>query len=682
MKQDRNKKEIKEKIFQLRKKLSEYNYQYYTLDTSEISDYNFDKKLRELFLLEKEHPEFYDPSSPTLRIGVEGEKKYTNSSIYSHKYKMYSLQNTYSKKELITWKKRIHQSISSSLSFVCELKYDGVSINLIYKNGFLTHAVTRGNGKKGEEVIENVRTIQSIPLKLIGEKHPSYLEIRGEIFLPIKKFLEINAKRTISGKKPYANPRNTASGTLKIKNSKEVYKRTLSCIVYSVMGKNLPFDTQYQALKTLRNWGFEISENFLLCSKKTKDIFHFLDYWTQWKKTLPYQIDGIVIKVNEYQNQFLLGYTNKYPRWAIAYKFRPKKLSETRLLNLKFQVGRTGIITPVAEVMPKKISGTIVKRVTLYNDHFIQKMGIHYGDALLLEKGGDIIPKVAKINLKKRLINASPIYFLKKCPSCKSHLRKKNELFYCPNNFCPSQNMKKIQHFVSERAMNIKGIGKEMIKKLYQKGFLYNISDLYQLKKEKLLQIDGVKEKLADFLIKNIEKSKDNLYQRVLYALGIPHVGEDISKKLTEKFSNVNSLMQAEEPQLTSISGIGKKISESIKTFFSIKENKKIVEILMKHGLNFSDFYKKNPVKNQYSPIEGKSFLFTGRLSSMTRNKAKKLVELLGGRVFHTVNKKIHFLVVGKNFGSKLEKCMKKNHIKILTEDIFMKFLEQEKKEK
>ncbi|WP_185852517.1 NAD-dependent DNA ligase LigA [Blattabacterium cuenoti] len=680
MKKDRNQKDIKEKIYQLRKKLSEYNYQYYALDTSEISDYNFDKRLRELFLLEKKHPEFYDPNSPTQRIGVE-KKKYADSSIYYHKYKMYSLQNTYSKKELITWKKKIHKSISSSFSFVCELKYDGVSINLIYKNGFLTHAVTRGDGKKGEEIIENVRTIQSIPLKLIGENHPAYLEIRGEIFLPIKKFLEINAKRTISGNNPYANPRNTTSGTLKIQNSKEVYKRTLSCIVYSVRGKNLPFDTQYQALQTLRNWGFEISEKIFFC-KKLKEIYHFLDYWSQWKQTLPYQIDGIVIKVNEYQNQSLLGYTNKYPRWAIAYKFRPKKLSETKLLNLKFQVGRTGIITPVAEVIPKKISGTIVKRVTLYNDHFIKKMGIHYGDVLLLEKGGDIIPKVAKINLKKRLINASPIYFLTKCPSCRSHLRKKNESFYCPNNLCPSQNMRKIQHFVSERAMNIKGIGNEMIKKLYQKGFLYNISDLYQLKKEKLLQIDGVKEKLADSFMKNIEKSKDNSYQRILYALGIPHVGEYISKKLTEKFLNINSLIQAEEAQLISISGIGKKVSESIKTFFSTKENKKIVGILMKHGLNFFDLYKKNPVKKKYSSIEGKSFLFTGRLSSMTRNKAKNLVELLGGRVFHTVNNKIHFIVVGKNFGSKLERCMKKNHIKILTEEIFLKLLEQEKKEK
>ncbi|WP_185881655.1 NAD-dependent DNA ligase LigA [Blattabacterium cuenoti] len=677
MKNDR--KYIKEKISQLRKKLLEYNYQYYTMDTSEVSDYNFDKKLRELFLLEKEHPEFYDPSSPTIRIGVEDPTHYS-SIYYYHKYKMYSLQNTYSKKELMTWKKRIQKSISSSLSFVCELKYDGVSINLIYKNGFLTHAVTRGNGKKGENVIENVRTIQSIPIKLIGENHPAYIEIRGEIFLPIKKFLEINAKRTISGKNPYANPRNTASSTLKIQNSKEVYKRTLSCIVYSVMGNNLPFDTQYQALQTLRNWGFEISEKVLLC-KTYKEIFHFLDYWSQWKHQLPYQIDGIVIKVNEHHNQSILGYTNKYPRWAIAYKFRPKKLSETKLLNLKFQVGRTGIITPVAEVIPKKISGTIVKRVTLYNDHFIQKIGIHYGDALLLEKGGDIIPKVAKVNIKKRLINASPIYFLTTCPSCRSHLIKKNELFYCPNHLCPSQNMRKIQHFVSERAMNIKGIGNEMVKKLYQKGFLCSISDLYQLKKEKLLQIDGVKEKLADSLIKNIENSKDNSYQRVLYALGIPHVGEYISKKLTEKFLNLNSLIQADEPQLTSIPGIGKKISESIKTYFSINENKKLVEILMKHGLNFSSSYK-NIVKNQFSPIEGKSFLFTGRLSSMTRNKAKKLVELLGGRVFHTVNNKIHFIVVGKNFGSKLEKCMKKNHIKILTEEIFIKLIEQGKKEK
>ncbi|AWU44566.1 NAD-dependent DNA ligase LigA [Blattabacterium punctulatus] len=672
------KKYIKEKIYKLRKELSEYNYQYYILDTYNVSDYEFDKKLRELYLLEKKNPEFYDPKSPTIRIGGRIHPKKYGSTIIHHKYKMYSLQNTYSKSELMIWKNRIDQSISF-YSFVCELKYDGVSINLIYKNGLLTNAVTRGDGKKGENVTKNVRTIKSIPIKLIGETYPRYLEIRGEIFISKKKFIEINIKRKKKGIIPYSNPRNTASGTLKIKDSKEVSKRNLSCIVYTVIGKNLPFDTQYQSFKYLRNWGFQVPETAMLCKTK-KDIFHFMDYWNLWKNHLPYHIDGIVIKVNEYQKQYLLGFTNKYPRWAISYKFR-QILSETKLLNIKFQVGRTGIITPVAYVRPTNISGTMVKKVSLYNDRFIQKMDLHYGDYIFLEKGGDVIPKVTKINVKKRLINANPIYFLKKCPSCESYLIKKNKLLYCSNNNnCPSQRIGKIQHFVSIQAMNIQGIGNKMIKKLYKKGFLYKISDLYRLKKEEFLQLKGVKEKLTDNIIKNIEKSKYNSYYRVLYGLGIPHVGEYISKKLTETFTDINYLINADYNILTSISGIGKKIAKSISTYFSIMENKKMVEKLIKYGLNFSK--KKYSIMEGKSMIEGKSFVFTGKLSCMSRNIAKNMVEILGGKVFSTVTNQINFIVVGKNFGSKLEKGMKKNNVKILTEDIFIELLKKENKEK
>ncbi|WP_185870257.1 NAD-dependent DNA ligase LigA [Blattabacterium cuenoti] len=664
---------IKEKIDQLRKELSEYNDKYYTLDTSDVSDYDFDKKLKELSLLEKYHPELYDPTSPTIRIGV-GNPSSSSTTNY-HKYKMYSLQNTYSKKELIIWKQRIHQSVSSFLSFVCELKYDGVSINLIYKNGCLTHALTRGDGEKGEDVTENVRTIQSIPLKLKGKNYPSYLEIRGEIFLPIKKFMEINTERIKNGIPPYANPRNTASGTLKIHDKKEVYKRTLSCIAYAVIGKDLPFDTQYQSLKKIKKWGLKVPETARLC-KTMKEILHFINYWNIWKKELPYHIDGIVIKVNEYQKQSILGYTNKYPRWAIAYKFR-QKLSETKLLSLTFQVGRTGIITPVANVFPIEIYGTNIKRVALYNNRFIQKMKIHHGDSLFLEKGGSVIPKVTKINVKKRLVNSFPVSFLKKCPSCNSSLIKENELFYCIENNCPSQRIGKIQHFVSNRGMNIKGIGNEIVEKLYRKGFLYKISDLYQLKKEDLLQINGVKEKLAEILIKNIEKSKSNPYHKVLYSLGIRHIGEDISKKLTEHFLNINSLISADYDNLTSISGIGKKTANSVKTYFSILENKRMIETLIRHGVCFST---KCILETKDFPLRGKSFVFTGKLSKMTRNRAKNMVEFLGGKVFNRVNNQIHFIVVGKNFGSKLEKCMGKKNVQILTEDIFIEMIEKKKK--
>ncbi|WP_185853082.1 NAD-dependent DNA ligase LigA [Blattabacterium cuenoti] len=670
------KKKIEKKIQKLRKELSKYNHKYYNLDTSDISDFHFDKKLEELSFLEKKYPEFHNPTSPTIKIGAEIHE--TSSLSIVHKYKMYSLQNSYSKKELIIWKKKISKSIDL-LSFVCELKYDGVSINLIYKNGFLTNAVTRGNGEKGEDVTENIKTIKYIPLKLRGNNYPAYLEIRGEVFLPTKNFIEINKKRIKSGQIPYANPRNTASGTLKIHDHKEVRKRNLFCIAFHVAGKNLPFDTQYESLKHIKNWGFQVPETARFC-KNMEEVFHFIDFWSLWKEKLPYQIDGIVIKVNEYQKQSILGFTNKYPRWAIAYKFR-QKLSETKLLSLTFQVGRTGVITPVANVVPISISGTRIKRVALYNDSFIQKMGIHYGDSLLLEKGGNIIPKVTEINIKKRSSQAFPVFFLKKCPSCNSILTKKNELFYCPNQNCSSQRIEKIKHFVSEKAMNIQKIGSEMIKKLYKKGFLYSFYNLYELKKEELLQIDGIKEKLADSVINNIKKSKSNPFDRVLYALGIRHVGEYLSKKLTEHFLEIDSLMHANYDHLISISGIGKKITKSIITYFSIYENEHVIKMLIKYGLHFSKSSMSKKF-SYFSSIEGKSFVFTGKLSCMTRNQAKNMVENLGGRVYHTVNNQINFIVVGKNFGSKFKKSMEKNHVKILTENLFLDMLEKEKKEK
>ncbi|WP_185860458.1 NAD-dependent DNA ligase LigA [Blattabacterium cuenoti] len=659
---------IEQKISKLRKELLKYNDQYYNSGYSEISDLHFDKKLKELSFLENKYPEFHDPTSPTMKIGAKVPK--TESTVY-HKYKMYSIQNTYSKKELMIWNTKISKSIHS-LSFVCEPKYDGVSINLIYKNGFLTNAMTRGDGEKGEDVTKNIKTIKYIPFKLKGNNYPTYLEIRGEIFFPIKDFIEINKKRIKNGLPPYANPRNTASGTLKIRDHKKVRKRNLFCIAFHVIGKNLPFDTQYEAIKYIKYWGFKVPETARFC-KNIKEVFHFIDVWKIGQNKLSYQTDGIVIKVNEYHKQTLLGFTNKYPRWAIAYKFR-QKLHETKLLNITFQVGRTGIITPVANVVPIFISGTTIQRVALYNDNFIKKMGIHYGDSLLLEKGGNIIPKVTKINIKKRLNQTSPVFFLKKCPSCNSILTKKNELFYCTNQNCFSKTTEKIRHFVN--VMNIKKIGKKIIYKLYKKGFLYSLYDLYKLKKKELLQINGVQEKLACSILNNIEKSKEKPYYRVLFALGIRYVGEYISKTLTDNFLDINSLMNANYNHLISVPSIGKKIAKSIIAYFSITEHQHIVKMLMKYGFHIS----KCPMMKKYSLIEGKSFVFTGKLSCMTRNEAKNIVECLGGKAYNTVNNKIHFIVVGKNFGSKLKKSMKKNNVKILTENIFLDMLKKSKK--
>ncbi|WP_185869356.1 NAD-dependent DNA ligase LigA [Blattabacterium cuenoti] len=664
-------KKIKEKIYQLRKELSKYNYIYYNLDRSDISDYNFDKKLKELYLLEKKYPELYDPTSPTKKIGTNIFK----SRIYHYKYKMYSIKNTYSKKEFLTWFKKISKSIHSSLSFMCELKYDGVSINLIYKKGFLTHAVTRGNGEKGENVINNIRTIKSIPLKLVGCNYPNYIEIRGEIFISIKNFIKINKERIKNGTIPYTSPRYTASGTLKIINNiKEVRKRGLSCIAFHAIGENLPFNSQYEAIKNIKNWGFKVPEPAIFC-KKVEKVLDFIDFWSLFLHKLPYQIDGIVIKINDLKKQSILGYTRKYPRWSIAYKFR-QKLSETKLLSITFQVGRTGIITPVANVAPIHISGTTIKRVTLYNKRFIQNMNIHYGDTILLEKAGNIIPKITKINKNKRLINAFPVLFLKNCPSCNSSLIKKNELFYCTNKNCHSKIIEKIKHFVSEKAMDIKKIGYKMIIKLHKNGLLYNFYNLYQLKKETLIKISGIKEKLANNIIDNIEKSKKKPYDRVLYALGIRYVGEDISKKLTKYFFNINSLMSTNYDHLTSITGIGIKIAKSIINYFSITDNQHIVKMLIKYGLHL----EKCSMIKKSSYFEGKSFVFTGKLSCMTRNKAKNMIEILGGRVYNTVNNNIDFIVVGKNFGSKLKKSMKIKNIQILKEKIFIDELKKTKK--
>ncbi|WP_185872538.1 NAD-dependent DNA ligase LigA [Blattabacterium cuenoti] len=666
---------IRQKILKLRKELSMYNYQYYVLNQSKISDEEFDQKLKKLSFLERDYPELFDIKSPTLTVG---NKLTSYISTFHHKYRMYSLKNTYSKKEFLIWIQRIKKIISDSFSLVCELKYDGVSINLIYQNGFLSHALTRGDGKQGENVIENVRTIKSIPFKLKGANYPKYIEIRGEIFFSKKMFSEINAKRIKQGLRPYSNQRNTASGTLQIKDTQVVADRNLSFIPYYVIGHKLPFNTQYQSFKYLKLWGFHVPK-LICCCNTIEEILHFIDYWNNKNHILPYYTDGIVIKINEYKNQYIIGYTNKYPKWAIAYKFQPNKLSETNLLNITFQVGRTGIITPIANVYPVKISGTIIKKVGLYNDRFIQNMQIHNGDSFFLEKGGGIIPILKKINIKKRLIKTNPICFPKKCPSCQSVLIKKKDLYYCPNSLtCPSQKQRKIQHFVSEHGMNIKGIGKSMIQKLYKKGLLCEITDLYNLNEKKIIKINGVNNISAHKIIKNINKSiYYSSFKRVLYSLGIPHVGEYVSEKLTEHFSHINSIINADYNHLISIPGIGNKIANSILNYFSIHKNQFLVQIIMEKGLSVSSKH----FQKTYLPLNGKSFLFTGKLSKMTRNQAKHVVEHLGGKVFNTINNKVNFLVIGKNFGSKVAKCINKQNIEIINEDYFEKLIEKKKKE-
>ncbi|WP_185868733.1 NAD-dependent DNA ligase LigA [Blattabacterium cuenoti] len=660
-------KKIKKKISQLRKKLSEYNDQYYNFDESKISDGDFDKKMRELYDLEQKFPHLSHSESPTIKIGFPVNKGPFKR--YTYKYKMYSIQNCSSKEGLILWEQRMRKSITN-FSFTCELKYDGVSINLIYENGILTHAITRGNGKQGEDVTEHIKNIPNFPMKLTGPLYPPYLEIRGEIFISIKNLREINKNRIKNGESLYSNPRNTASGILKNRN--QIYKKHLSYVTFHAIGLE---KEQYQSLKTLKTWGLIVPEHFCKCHN-LQEVFHFLSYWETSRSLLPYQIDGIVIKVNEYRQQCILGYTKKYPRWSIAYKFRQKKISETKLIDMNFQVGRTGIITPVAQVHPISISGTVIRRVSLYNHRFIKKQELHHSDTILLEKGGDIIPIIKTINKQKRLKSSFPICFVKKCPSCKSLLIKKKELYYCHNDNCSSKIIMKLKHFSNDRAMNIKNIGHKIIEKLYQHGIVSNFFDFFQIKKTDLLKIEGIEEGLANKIITNIQISKNTPYHKVLYALGIRYVGEHISQKLTEKFSNIHELISANYEDLLAIHGVGEEIAKSILNFFSKQENLAMIQRLIQCGLHVSQL---SPTKNQSLPLSGTSFVFTGKLSCMTRNQSKKMIESLGGRVFNTVNNKIDFIIIGKNCGSKLEKSMKKNHITILTEDHFIQMIRTKK---
>ncbi len=653
-------KKIKRKIYYLRKKILKYNNAYYNLNCSKISDNEYDKMFNELNILENKYNKLYDIKSPIYQVGIEVKNK-----PISYKYKMYSIKNVYSKKELKLWITKISKIINN-FSIICELKYDGVSINLIYKKGILTNAITRGNGTIGEDVTRNIKKIKYIPYILKDYNLPEYLEIRGEIYIKKKNFIKLNKYRIKNGVTPYYNPRNTASGIIKMIKKHNLHN-FLSFVAFNVLGINY---SQHYSIEKLKNWGFKVPKRIYSCRINDFDkIDNFINFWESKKNH--YQIDGIVIKINEYENKIKLGFTQRYPKWAIAYKFH-QNASETKLTNITYQVGRTGIITPVAHISPIYISGTIIKKVALYNNNFIQKKKIHYGDTFFIKKGGDIIPKVTKINISKRIGNTIPIFFLKTCPSCKNRLIKEKKLFFCKNKYCTYQNIMKLKHFVSSKAMNIKKIGIETIKKLYKNKVLKNLYDFFILKTEDLIKINGINEKLAKEIIFNIEKSKTNTYQKFLFALGIRHVGEDISRKLTDTFKDINHLLNANYNKLISITGIGHKIAKSIIEYFSNYENKNNIDMLYKYGVNFS---KQNKNTNYDSSLIGKYFIFTGKLSCMTRNEAINCVELVGGKVSNTINNKINFIVVGNNFGSKLEKSIKKNNIKILTENNFLKMI-------
>ncbi|MBP6374373.1 MAG: NAD-dependent DNA ligase LigA, partial [Flavobacterium sp.] len=580
-------------ILSLRKELDHHNHQYYVLDQPLISDYEFDALLKQLQALEHQFPEYFDANSPTQRVGGAITK---NFKTLAHEQRMYSLDNSYSKDDLLDWENRLQKILgNASVSYTCELKYDGASISITYENGTLTQALTRGDGFQGDEVTQNIKTIKSIPLQLKGT-FPAKFDIRGEIILPFAGFEKMNQDLIEIGETPYSNPRNTASGSLKLQDSAEVAKRPLECLLYTIVGKNLPFATQYEALATARSWGFKVPKTAALAASM-QEVFAFIDYWDTHRHELPYETDGVVIKVNQMQYQEELGFTAKAPRWAIAYKFKSEQVS-TRLDSISYQVGRTGSITPVANLQPVQLAGTIVKRASLHNADQIAKLDIRVGDVVFVEKGGEIIPKIIQVDLSKRTTYIPPTHYITHCPECQTPLvRAEGEAnHYCPNyTGCPPQIIGRIQHFISRKAMDIEGLGGETVALLYENGLVRNYADLYQITVEQLLPLERMAQKSAENLVQGVLQSKSIPFDRVLYALGIRYVGETVAKKLAKHYKSIEALSKANVMDLVLVDEIGERIANSVVEFFENQENRLIIERLNATGLQFELIEVFNP---------------------------------------------------------------------------------------
>lgn len=660
--------DILSKITQLREELKQHNYNYYTLDTPRISDYEFDMMLKELQELEDKYPEFFDENSPTQRVGGQITK---NFPTLTHEYRMYSLSNAYSKEEIADWIGRVEKSVGES-SFICELKYDGASIDLTYKDGKLDKAVTRGDGFQGDEITPNVRTIRSIPLRL-NPPYPPLFHIRGEIMLPIEGFRQMNAEREELGLEPFMNPRNTASGSLKLQDSAEVAKRPLEAYMYTVVGRDLPFDSQKKMLQQAKKWGFKVPDTAQQCNS-IEEIFNYINHWDTARNDLPFEIDGVVIKVDSLAQQDELGYTAKAPRWAIAYKFKAEQ-AQTKLLSISYQVGRTGAITPVANLEPVLLAGTTVKRASLHNEDIIEKLDVRVGDTVMVEKGGEIIPKIVDVNLDLRPAHATKTTFIKTCPECQTALtRKEGEAaHYCPNeDGCPPQIKGRIEHFVSRKAMDIDSIGAETIALFYEAGLVTKISDLYHLKIDHLLPLERMAEKSAQNIISALHKSKEIPFSKVLYGLGIRYVGETTAKKLVKDFPTIEALQKATKEELAAVDTIGTRIAESLSNYLKNPEHLAMIKDLKEQGLQFEE-EQEELLSNK---LEGQSFLFTGKLTAFTRDEAKEMVEKNGGKILSSVSKNLNCLVVGEKAGSKLAKAEKLGTIQIMTEQDFLDLIE------
>ncbi|MBE7443405.1 MAG: NAD-dependent DNA ligase LigA [Flavobacteriales bacterium] len=649
---------MKEKIQQLTQEITQHNYNYYVLSNPTVSDYDFDMMLEQLIKLEQEYPEFADENSPTKRVGGQVTKEFET---VKHKYPMLSLGNSYSKEEIVDFETRIKKLVDGEIEYVCELKYDGVAIGITYVNGKLTRALTRGDGTQGDDITTNVKTIKSIPLQLMGNDFPNEFEIRGEIFLPKNVFEELNREREEIGEQLYANARNTASGTIKMQDSAVVAQRKLDSYLYFVLGENLPFKTHYESIETAGKWGFKVpsaKDNFIKKCKNIDEIFEFINYWDKKRNELNFDIDGVVIKVNNYRQQEEMGFTAKSPKWAIAYKFKAEQV-KTKLLEITYQVGRTGAITPVANLQPVLLAGTMVKRASLHNADQIEKLDIRVGDWVFVEKGGEIIPKIVGVEATQRDIFSQPTQYITHCPECNTKLERTegDAKHFCPNEWgCPPQIKGKMQHFISRKAMNIDGLGEETIEQLYNAGLVKNILDLYHLTKEQLLPLERMAEKSVNNLLKGLEDSKKVPFERVLFAIGIRYVGETVAKKLARHFKNIDAVMQASFEELITADEIGDKIAESILQFFSVQENKQMIMELKNLGLQFS--LSEQQLENTSDKLAGLTFVVSGVFSLFSRDELKNLIEQNGGKVSGSISKKTNYIVAGENMGpSKLEKA-------------------------
>ncbi|RPG65451.1 MAG: NAD-dependent DNA ligase LigA [Flavobacteriaceae bacterium TMED42] len=662
--------DVKDKIIQLRKALHEHNYLYYILDAPKISDFEFDQMLSSLQELEHQYPEFSDPNSPTQRVGGAVTKNFRTQA---HRYPMYSLSNTYSKAELMQWVGRVEKALGDEkFEFTCELKYDGASISLTYEEGKFLRGLTRGDGAQGDDVSLNLRTIPTIPLELKGD-YPDFFEIRGEIVLPFEGFKAMNEQRIQLGEEPFMNPRNTASGSLKLQDSRLVADRPLECFLYALAGEDLGVDSQMLGLEKARSWGFKVPQTAILAAN-VEEVYRYLDHWDQNRFDLPYEIDGVVIKINRFDQQQSLGFTAKSPRWAIAYKFQAERAT-TQLESVSYQVGRTGAITPVANLSPVLLSGTTVKRASLHNADQIQKLALRIGDFVYVEKGGEIIPKIVGVNPENRPPQSEEIIFITHCPECQSELIKEDgeAQHYCKNQYgCPTQIAGKIQHFISRKAMDIDGLGNETVTLLYDNHLITNIADLYHLNCNELLPLERMAEKSVDNLLQGIEDSKQKPFTKVLFGLGIRYVGETVAKKLVKAFSSIDRIRNASREELIEVDEIGDRIADSLLDFFSDDRNILLIERLRQQGVQLES---QEQSESTNTVLEDQKFVISGVFQTISREGLKEKIESMGGTVVGSISAKTNYLVAGEGMGPSKKVKAEKLGIPIIDESTFFNMI-------